>query len=121
MSKTKVGLANGMGRGVFATEYIRSRTIIFKAYTWILSKKDVDQLCKTSINGNYFENPFNDKESLLPLGELSLINHSITPNAEIDMIQTKLGIVVKCTAIKHINPKEQIFIDYGPNHLYGNR
>lgn len=118
MTNTKIKLAAGMGRGIFASHPIKSRCIVLTCHTWILTEKDVNQLSKTSITGNYFSNPFNDDECLLALGDLSLINHSNDPNVYVNFINTKTGIVVKAIANRNIKTGEQLFIDYGPSYSF---
>lgn len=120
MNRIKINLAIGMGRGVFAVQPIRTKTIVATCHTWVLSEKDIKSLSNTSIAGNYFANPFNGDECLLALGDLSLINHSSNPNTEIQFIKTKTGIVIKAVVNRGIKAGEQLFIDYGPEYTYGN-
>lgn len=117
---TKLGDAGKLGRGVFATRLIPPRRLLFKNPTWHLTKTDIKHIDKTSITGNYFMHPDIENDCLLVLGNLSLINHSSNPNSEINIVNTSLGYMVLCRSIHKIMPKEQIFIDYGSDHLFGN-
>ena len=109
----RLGLAGKMGRGVFATQKIPHKTIIMVAHTICLLKSDIKELTNTTISGHYFKHPREDYEGLFVLGLITMLNHSYDPNVEIVLRKKKTQYIAECIAIKPINARSQLFMDYG--------
>ena len=106
----------GCGRGVFAREPIVPGTLIEAAPVIILPAADCPVLDRTIIYDYYFHwdgDPDGEGRGALGLGLVTLCNHSGRPRARVDRNHTQLTLDL--TAIAHIEPGDEVTIDYNCN------
>ena len=108
-----IKFSEGRGRGIFATQFIESNTILFADYSKIMTPEDIDLFDKTSLNGHWFDHPDKKNYGLLPIGYTGLLNHSNDPNAKLKWYETPLGYIGEVVTITNIQKDKEIFIDYG--------
>lgn len=111
---------NGKGRGVFATSFIASGSIIEVCPVVVISQKDYSLIEKTIIDHYLFEWIVPNDNSALPemtaraamsLGYGAVYNHSSYPNAAFSPDFATKTLVFK--AEKDILAGEEITCDYG--------
>ena len=101
------------GRGIFASEYIESGTLLSVSYSWVLTPRDLELYDQTSVSGHWFDHPTLAGHGLLPLGLAALVNHSNSPNAVLTWQDSELGCVGHLVSVRHIEADEEITINYG--------
>ncbi|MFA5877758.1 MAG: SET domain-containing protein-lysine N-methyltransferase [Candidatus Staskawiczbacteria bacterium] len=111
--KIKVVNIAGKGRGVVATEDIKSGEIIEVCPIVFLSEKEVSFLEKESgvLKFYYLIQTATNKFCIM-LGYGSLYNHSFEPNADIDYDTSNPKDHLFVEAIKDIKKGEEIVYDY---------
>ncbi|MCR4338048.1 MAG: SET domain-containing protein-lysine N-methyltransferase [Candidatus Omnitrophica bacterium] len=111
------------GRGVFAKQAIPKDTRIIEYNGEKITKAESERradipLKRHQKNKNYgavyiFElNKRHDIDGNVPYNTARYINHSCTPNAEVDIIRGKIWII----ALRDIAKGEEIFYNYGYNY-----
>jgi SET domain-containing protein len=111
--KIKIIDVQGKGRGVVATEDIKSGEIIEICPIIFISEKEGDffEKNKTSLNFYWLLQPETNKSCIM-LGYGSLYNHSINPNAEVDYETKESKNYLFFRALKDIKSGEEIVFDY---------
>lgn len=105
----EVKVTKTMGRGLFATEDIKSDTKIHEAY--FLKAKDAEiDLCPDLAKYAF---KYSKKYSAICLGLGSLFNHSDSPSVEAYFDKNKNGEVMEFWSKKDIKAGEELFISYG--------
>lgn len=83
-NKVAPAVSAGRGRGLFAVQPIAAGEIIDCACSVPLTSPQCDQLETILPLGDfYFRHPEDPDQGLLLLGQISLVNHSAEPNAEV--------------------------------------
>lgn len=98
------------GRGVFATDKIRSGTVIEVSPVIVLSPKDRKVVDQTLMHDYIFEWGETRRQACVALGLVSLYNHSYDANCEYEMDFDKQIITIR--TIKPIKKGEELFINY---------
>lgn len=106
-TKFRIGASPIHGRGVFARSTIRRGSRIMSAPVLVV-EKDPGELIDY-----VFE--WDDDKTAIALGAISLCNHSRKPNAEVQTTEDEFHL----TALRTIEPGEEILINYGPDHPVG--
>ena len=103
--------APGKGRGVFATRFFASGTIIEECPVIVLTPEDRARIDETEMFNYYFAWGPDEREAAIVLGWGSLYNHSLNPNATFRSLEG--AAVIEFVALRDIREGEQVFIDYG--------
>lgn len=98
------------GMGVFAGRNIEEGEIIEICPVLLFPKSELVHMRQTVLDDYYFDWGDDGEWYALCLGYGSLYNHSYTPNAEYGMDFEAKTIDFYC--IRHIEPGEEIFINY---------
>jgi SET domain-containing protein len=101
--------APGKGRGVFATGFFASGTIIEECPVIVLTPEDRPRIDETEIFHYYLAWGPEERQAAIVLGWGSLYNHSFEPNARYvkDLDQHVLEVV----ALRDIEPGEEITVN----------
>ncbi|MER9313835.1 SET domain-containing protein-lysine N-methyltransferase [Mesorhizobium australicum] len=107
------------GRGVFANVPFKVGNLIERAPTWGFDDADGSLIDKTGLFEYYFvrhcgEGEIDPKERYVVFGFISVVNHSLNPNAQITWSDEESGAWASIVAIKDINIDDEI------THLYSN-
>lgn len=105
--KITIKESKGKGRGVFATEDIKSGEVVEVAPIIVLKHEDFVDTRWNLLFEYYF---WLDHEVVLALGYGSMYNHSMESNAEYKIDTKKKSITF--TTIKDIKKGEEIFFNY---------
>ncbi len=97
------------GRGVFATAPVLAGELLDFGPLMALPSEEIGG---TLLGWYVFEHT--EEESLLCLGRTSMMNHSCSPNAEVEVNAESLDYRV--FALCNIMPGTEILIDYGPDY-----
>ena len=100
-----------MGVGVFATHHIGAGKVIVKNNATPFNERDWQALKKTVMGPMMFE-ARTGRGGFAVWGDISLINHSDEPNADIDAVMDDGRLKVLLVAMKRIYPGQEIFIRY---------
>ncbi len=106
-AKSKIAEA---GEGVYSKIFIPKDTIIEKANVIPIPSTNVDN---TPIIDYVFNNPYKNGEFLIAFGFGSMYNHSDNPHLTYAYCKDENKLIF--TAIKDIEPNEEIYISYGTN------
>jgi SET domain-containing protein len=98
------------GRGVIATDFIPSGTLLEVAPVIRITKKETDIIAKTVLDTYVFDWQEEPYDSAILLGIVFLVNHSGKPNAKFE--RDFEAQTMRLNAIKDINKMEEITIDY---------
>jgi SET domain-containing protein len=109
-----IGSTKKMGRGVFASESIKARTIIEVAPVIVMNQKDRKLLDQTLLHDYIFEWGDSPKGCCMALGYVPLYNHSFNSNCEYEMEYDDELIRVK--TVRKIEKGEELFINYNGTH-----
>jgi SET domain-containing protein len=108
MKKVNIKLIEGKGRGLFAGEFIKKGDVIELCPTIVLTEKDAKYVWNESdILKYYFF--IDDRGTVIMFGKISMCNHSLENNCEVDNENLYL---YKLVAIKDINIDEELTINY---------
>lgn len=111
--RIEIKKARGMGRGLFAADYIPADTIVEISPVIVYEQPEQDHPIDRYIfdwDGKYFGG-----RAALALGVGSLFNHSENPNVEWQIDKKRKEIVFY--TIKDVKPGRQLYIDYGYDPL----
>ena len=113
-SLTHIREVNGKGRGAFASVGCAAGSIIDEAHTIEFSPAEFSAVNSTMFRNYYFirDTSAGAEQGLLVLGKISLLNHSANPNAIVEFIETREGVVARLKALREIRQSEEITIDY---------
>jgi len=103
-----VGASEIAGRGVFASEPIRSGEIVEECHILRVPAEQVESLDRTCVYEYYFEW---GGDAAIALGNGSICNHSSHPNASYCKDLAAERLVIR--AVRPIDAGEEITIDYG--------
>lgn len=106
----EITFSQEMGREVRATHPIWQGEIVAICELLVLSPHDTKYLDNTDLK--YYTFKLNETQDCLVLGEGEIFNHSDQPNVSYDIITINGRQMMQFTAIKNIDVKEQLFIDY---------
>ena len=111
----RVGEAGRKGRGVFATKQFLAGDLIERAPIVIIDDPDDVEVLQGTVVENYWYE-IDEGSCAIALGYSSLFNHSTRPNADY-MVRPEEQII-DVTALREINPKTEITINYNghPNN-----
>ena len=98
------------GRGVFATEKIRSGDLIESTEVIVVPSEQRSLLDATVLYNYYFSWGAEANEAALALGLGSLYNHSYSPNAH--YVKDRAGAKIDFVAIRDIAAGEEITVNY---------
>lgn len=105
------------GRGVFSHDPIVTGETIEVCPVLFFSAQDAEKIDKTNLYNYYFSTEFlknkNKYGGCFAMGTMSFCNHSDTPNAEIEKINTEAGCLFHLKALKTIKAGDEITITYG--------
>jgi SET domain-containing protein len=111
--KIKIIDVQGKGRGVVATEDIKSGEIIEICPIIFISEEEVNFIKNSSeILKYYYLWQYAINKYCLMLGYGSIYNHSLAPNADVDYNTQSPENYLTFQAIKDIKTGEEILIDY---------
>lgn len=110
--KVKVAKSNKLKgiRCIIADSKIKKGELIEECPIILLTKKDIEHINETTLTK--YEFMWDDEYEAIALGYGSLYNHSEEPNVEWDRDFEKNVFVF--TALKDIEPGEELTIDYFP-------
>lgn len=108
--KTVISSTTERGRGVFATEEIRTGNIIETAELIELTQKATKDIDKTALNVYTYR--LTDDQDCLVLGNGELFNHSSSPNVSYIIVKRSNRRMMQFKAIKDIYPGDELLIDY---------
>lgn len=100
-----------MGGGVFATRHIYPNKLILKNNATPFNEREWQAIKQTPIGPMLFV-ARKGKGCFAAWGDITLVNHSDNPNADIDTAEVDGRLVVMLVATKRIKPGQQIFISY---------
>jgi hypothetical protein len=98
------------GEGVYSKIPIAKGTIVEKANVMPMPHKNV---IETPMMDYVFFNPYKHDEFLIAFGFGSMYNHSDNPHMTYSYCKEQNKLIF--TAIRDIQPNEEIYISYGPN------
>lgn len=102
-----------MGRGLISMKRITRGNVFLIVETIVLNRKD-SKLVEKTLLGSYIYDVGHGK-SCLALGHGSLFNHSDNENVDFTVYKKQDRYFIKYTALRDIEPNEQLFINYGYN------
>lgn len=107
------------GRGVFASIQFKAGDLIERAPTWGFDDAQAKLLDRTGVFQYYFVRHDRDLKgdpltAYVAFGFISIVNHSLNPNAEITWMDAASGAWASIIAIKDIQIDEEI------THYYTN-
>jgi Proteins containing SET domain len=102
-----------MGRGVFTSENIQSRTIIEISPVIVMDQKDRLLLDQTRLHDYIFEWGEKKMQCCMALGYIPLYNHSYKSNCEYEMDYANELMTI--TTVRPIKAGEELFINYNGN------
>lgn len=105
-----VAKTTSAGRGVFARQPLKAKTIIEVAPVIVMSGKDRTFLDQTLLHDYIFEWGDNRNQCCMALGYVPLYNHSYSSNCEYEMDFRKQLITVK--TVRAIEAEEELLINY---------
>jgi SET domain-containing protein len=100
----------GRGRCVFARRKIAPGEVIERAPVIVIPKKQWPSVKKSILENYAFDWGENDEDSVIALGYVSIYAHSYSPNAKLEQLTDDL--LMEVTALKPIQPGEEITINY---------
>ena len=101
----------GKGRGVFASDLIRKRTVIERVPLMLVPvEMIVDGYANPRVDRLFFE--YDKRRLAICLGYGLLYNHSYEPNA---CYKDGPGLTIIFRALRNIEPNEEICINYNGN------
>jgi len=107
-TKVEVRKSGRQGRGMFATQKIKSGEWIEVAPTLLIPPSEADELLTTFL-AHYIFRTDRGRRYVVGLGSTSLFNHSARPNAEFFVSQH----MVKIKATRAIRVGEEVLVAYG--------
>lgn len=111
MSSITVKMTPPMGRGVFAARPMRRGEVLGEFHTIRLPPHEVAAMAGSTLSQFWFEDDA-DGAAFVVLGWIEMVNHSLAPNVDRAWRARPEGAVVTITALRDIEPGEQLFIDY---------
>jgi Proteins containing SET domain len=102
-----------MGRGVFTSEKIKSRTVIEISPVIVMDQKDRLLLDQTRLHDYIFEWGEKKKQCCMALGYIPMYNHSYKSNCEYEMDYASELMTI--TTVRPIKAGEELFINYNGN------
>lgn len=114
MSKTKIVIYEGMGRGVQAEKDLEQGEIVCVCELLVLSPEDTVNVNKTDLQ--YYTFKYNDTQDCLVLGDGEIFNHDDNPNVSYTLLsqwyngQSRKVMVFR--ALRDVPKGQQLFIDY---------
>lgn len=112
-SHIAVRSAGRMGRGIFAAKSITAGRLLGDFFSVEIDPIESTALLHTPVNWYVWEHRLNPQASLLPMGWISFLNHSRSPNCRVIWQQTQIGWKAEVWSTRPITSGEQLFIDYG--------
>mgnify|MGYP003430546246 FL=1 len=109
MNKVVVGKNKLFGRGIFAKQNIKRKSIIEISHVIVFDKADSKKILNTKL-ASYIYDWNKENRFALALGFGSLFNHSYSANARYEMDYDKK--LIRFIAHKDIRKGEEIFINY---------
>lgn len=106
-----VKVTEQFGRGLYTVTEITKGAVLMKCELIVLEGWDSRLIQTESELGNYLFKYDNEKDCLV-LGEGSLFNHSPEPNCGYMLEMVNGRKLMTFYALRHIQPEEQLFIDY---------
>jgi SET domain-containing protein len=100
----------GRGRCVFARRKIAPGEVIERAPVIVIPRKQWPSVKKSILENYAFDWGEKDEDSVIALGYVSIYAHSYSPNAKLEQLTDDL--VMEVTALKPIQPGEEITINY---------
>jgi uncharacterized cysteine cluster protein YcgN (CxxCxxCC family) len=98
------------GRGLYATQDVKSGKILFSAELIVLSPEDTLKVQETALRDYTFK--FNETQDCIVLGEGELFNHSATPNVGYKLIKQDGRTLMYFFTLSEVEAGSQFFIDY---------
>lgn len=109
MNKIVVSESKLFGRGIFAKQNIKRKSIIEISHVIVFDKADSKKILNTKL-ASYIYDWNKENRFALALGFGSLFNHSYSANARYEMDYDKK--LIRFIAHKDIRKGEEIFINY---------
>lgn len=110
MINARLGASPGKGRGVFAARDIARGELIERAPVLVLPPSDADAVDDTMLQPYLYEWGSDGESRGLPLGYGAVYNHSLEPNAwvEMDYDRAEMSVI----ALRDIGQGEEILVNY---------
>lgn len=106
------------GLGIFTGAPIEEGTLLEVCPVIVLSAEDKKLIHQTHLHDYYFLWGEQNDQCAIALGWASLINHSDTPNAVVELNQAEKTLDIY--SLRDIEAGEEIFIDYNGGDNYEN-
>lgn len=100
----------GKGRGVFAGKDYKAGEIIEECHVIIFSEHEIENIEKTNLDNYYYQWGDGFRDGAIALGNGSIYNHSIEPNAHY-FHNIKMSMMVY-KSIRDIKKGEEITVNY---------
>lgn len=100
------------GRGVFTTERVHAGEVLEVAPVLPFDRKDTRRIDATALSQYVFD--WGDDRTAVAFGYVSLCNHGMPPNAEVEVAEDPPTITL--TACRDIPAGTEILVDYGEDH-----